>query len=446
MTAHVGGDQRRAAEALERMWELCVRHGMRLFAGNGLQMLSTIYTEHLGDPKKGLAFASECLKIAPHYANAHFAAGKAHAALGDQEKAREMFLAAADDAKFLDRQYVVDEDACGWKAFCEIAGTYTAQGDNVTALEWLDRALTVRPDVRIARLRRAITLEALGRLDEAASDYDAMHVTFNDEQSALALVNFLLRHDGRKAIEAIEREYRNLPVETAVAMLLAATALSQRNGWSDGEKHLLCAAELAPGSAEVLAPLEELYRARGDEAAIARLREAENAVAPRTAADFARRAQIAISLNDFTRAYELARTGLSSAPQDAVLHYNAAIAAVNLGAREEALAHLESIESAPGQVFVQAEYLRAVLLREMQRYDDALEALTRMLSVSGPQTDALLLRGSILDLAGRKEEAEASFREALPLAKKRAAIELAAFYLREGRPADAQRVADEALA
>jgi tetratricopeptide (TPR) repeat protein len=357
-----------------------------------------------------------------------------------------MFLAAVDDAKFLDRQYVVDEDACGWKAFCEIAGTYTAQGDNVTALEWLDRAMTVRPDVRIARLRRAITLEALGRLDEAASDYDAMHVTFNDEQSALALVNFLLRHDGRKAIEAIEREYRNLPVETAVAMLLAATALSQRNGWSDGEKHLLCAAELAPGSAEVLAPLEELYRARGDEAAIARLREAENAVAPRTAADFARRAQIAISLNDFARAYELARTGLSSAPQDAVLHYNAAIAAVNLGAREEALAHLESIESAPGQVFVQAEYLRAVLLREMQRYDDALEALTRMLSVSGPQTDALLLRGSILDLAGRKEEAEASFREALPLAKKRAAIELAAFYLREGRPADAQRVADEALA
>lgn len=446
MTAHVGGDQRRAAEALERMWDLCLRHGMRIFAGNGLQMLSTIYTEHLGDAHKGLAFAGECLKIAPHYANAHFAAGKAHAALGEQEKAREMFLAAVDDAKFLDRQFIVDEDACGWKALCEIAATYAAQGDNVTALEWLDRALAVRPDVRVARVRRAMTLEALGRLDEAASEYDSMHAQLDDEQSALALVNFLLRRDARKAIETIEREYRKLRPETAVAMLLAAAALSQRNGWSDGEKHLLCARELAPGSAEVLAPLEELYRARGDEAAVARLREAENSVPPRTPADYARRAQIAISLNDFARAYDLARAGLSSAPQDAVLQYNAAIAAVNLGAKEEAIAYLEAIDTASGQVFVQAEYLRAVLLREMQRYDDALEALARMLSAAGPQIDALLLRGSIQELAGRKEEAEASFREALPLAKKRAAIELAAFYLREGRPADAQRVADEALA
>lgn len=210
--------------------------------------------------------------------------------------------------------------------------------------------------------------------------------------------------------------------------------------------HLLAAREISPGSAEVVGPLEEIYRARGDDAAIARLREAENSAAPRTPADYARRAQIAISLNDFPRAYDLARAGLSAAPEDAVLHYNAAIAAVNLGAKEEALAHLEAVGSAAGQIYMQAEYLRAVLLREMQRYDGALDALARLLAMSGPQIDALLLRGSILELAGRKAEAEGSFREALPLAKKRAAIELAAFYLREGRPADAQRVADEALA
>ena len=36
--------------------------------------------------------------------------------------------------------------------------------------------------------------------------------------------------------------------------------------------------------------------------------------------------------------------------------------------------------------------------------------------------------------------------EALPMEKKRASIELAAFYLREGRPLDAKRVAEEALA
>jgi Flp pilus assembly protein TadD len=62
------------------------------------------------------------------------------------------------------------------------------------------------------------------------------------------------------------------------------------------------------------------------------------------------------------------------------------------------------------------------------------------------QVDTLLLRGNVLESLGRSDEAEQSFRDALPVAKKRAAAELGAFYLRAGRFTDAQRVAEEALA
>jgi GT2 family glycosyltransferase/tetratricopeptide (TPR) repeat protein len=377
MTAHVGGDQRRAAQALERMWELCCTHGLRIFAGSGLQMLSTIYTEHLGDAQRGLHFANECLKIAPHYANAHFAAGKAYAAMQDYDNARAMYQAAMGDAEHLHRQYVVDEDASGWKPACEIGGTYAAQGDFAAALEWYDKALALRADARAARASRAHALEQLGRIEEARAEYEAVYESARDEQSALALLNFLLRHDRPAAVDSIEKLHSSLGPQAALAALQAAV-------------------------------------------------------------------HVAVSQNDFPKALELARTGLEYARDDAALNYDAAIACANTGSKEEALSHLQRIDCGEA-VYQRAQYLRAVLLRELGRLDDALEALDRVLEAAGPQVDALLLRASVLELAGRKPDAEESFKRAVPLESKRASIELAAFYLREGRPADAKRVAEQAL-
>jgi GT2 family glycosyltransferase/Flp pilus assembly protein TadD len=378
MTAHVGGDQRRAAEALERMWELCGKHGLRLFAGNGLQMLSSIYTEHLGDPERGLRYANECLKIAPHYANAHFAAGKAYAAMQRYDEARAMYSAAIDDAAHIDRQYVVDEDAAGWKPCGEMGATYLAQGAYETALEWFDKALALRPDARPVRMYRADALERLGRIEDAAAAYRGIRNDYPDEQSLLALLNFLLRHDRAAAIELVSREHASFSPQAAVPAIQAAL-------------------------------------------------------------------HAAISRSEFANALELASAGLQYAPTDPALHYDAAIACANLGSKEEALAHLETL--APDvPVYDRAQYLRALLLRELGRLDESLQALDLLGTVIGPQADALLLRASVLERAGRKAEAEAAFRGAVPLEKKRASIELAAFYLREGRPADAKRVAEEALA
>lgn len=378
ITAHVGGDQRRAAEALERMWDLCSRNGMRNFAGNGLQMLSTIYTEHLGDPEKGLHYAQECLRIAPRYANAHFAAGKAYLALRRFDEARAMYLAAIEDAAHLERQYVVDEDAAGWKPRCEIGCSFAAQGEHEKAIEWFEKAFGLRPDARPIRVHRAASLESAGRTGEARADYEELHRRFGDAQSALALVQFLLRHDPAAAMDVIEREHALLEPAAAVPAL-------------QGALHL------------------------------------------------------AISQSDFPRAYSIAQTGLLYAPNDPAFHYDAAIACANVDRKEEALEHLgflgEDVE-----VYDRAQYLRALLLRELGRLDESLEALDRVARVSGPQVDTLLLRASVLERAGRKSEAEGAFSQAVPLAKKRASIELAAFYLREGRAADAKRVAEQALA
>lgn len=379
MTAHVGGDQRRAAQALERMWELCRRNNtLRLFLGNGLQMLSTIYTEHLSDPEKGLLYANDCLKIAPHYANAHFAVGKAYSAMRRFDEAREAYRQAMQDAAYIDRQFVVDEDAAGWKPACEIGCSYAAEGNHEQALTWFDKAFELKPEVRPIRVHRAAAFEKLGRVDDARLDHESLHRQFGDEQSALALINFLLRHDSAAALEVIERESPGLSDAAAVPVLQAALHL-------------------------------------------------------------------AISSSDFERAARIAQAGIERAPSDPAFRYDAAIAAANLGSKEAALEHLEYIgRDVP--VYDRAQYLRALLLRELTRFDESLEALDRVAQLTGPHVDSLLLRASVLERAGRKGEAEAAFREALPLEKKRASIELAAFYLREGRAMDAKRVAEEALA
>lgn len=379
VTAHVGGDQHRAAEALERMWDICrSNNSLRLFLGNGLQILSTVYTEHLGDPQKGLDVALECIKMAPHYANAHFAAGKAYLALRRFEEARAMYRLAIEDAAYLDRQFVVDVEAAGWKPVCDIGCSYGAEGNYEEALTWFNKAFELKPQARPIRVHRATTLERLGRIDEARADYESLHAQFNDEQSALAFINFLLRHDQAAALGVIEHEHAQLSDGAAVPALQAGLHL-------------------------------------------------------------------AISSNDFPRAAVLAKAGIERAPADPAFRYDGAIAAVNVGNKEEALAHLQHIGS-DAPVYDRALYLRATLLRELGRLEDSLQVLDHLEQVTGPQIDTLLLRASVLERAARKAEAEAVFHEAVSLEKKRASIELAAFYLREGRALDAKRVAEEALA
>lgn len=412
MTTYIIGDYERAVEAMERMWSISSKRGARPFVPNGLTVLADALTDHINDPEKGLAYAREALKLSPHYGNAHFSAGRALDALNRFDEAREMYLAAIADAEFLDRQYVVDEDVPRWKAQNMIGGGYAAQGDDVSALQWFDEGLKNSPGVQPLRINRAISLERLGRLDEARETLYALCEDLKDERSVLHYVNFLLRHDEMQGLAAIERYHAFCSTDVAVTQLVAAAAIAQRRGWHDGEQYLLKAVELSPGSSEALGPLEVIYSKRGDDVAIARLRAAETMTEPKLPSDFARRSQIAASEGDFARALSIAQAGLEREPAHAMLRYSAAIACVNLDCKGEALAHLDAIVEMPADL----------------------------------QLHVLLLRGSLLESAGRADEAESALKAALPIGGKRVAVELGGFYMRAGRYADAQRVAEEALA
>lgn len=412
MTTYIAGDYSRAVEAMERMWSISNNRGARPFVPNGLTVLADALTDYLNDPEKGLQYAREALKLSPRYANAHFSAGRALETLKRYDEAREMFLAAIEDGRHVERQFVVDEDVPRWKAHNMIGGTYAAQGDDVAALHWFDEGLKNSRKVQPLRINRASALERLGRIDEAADTLRALCEDLGDEQSVLHYVNFLLRHRPAEAVSAIDEYHAACSTDAAVAQLVAAAAICQRLNRSDGESYLLKAAQLAPGSAEILGPLENIYSKRADHAAIASLRAAEALVEPKSPADFARRSQIACSEGDFARALSFAQTGLDKAQADSMLRYSAALACANLGRKADALAHLDMIVELPADL----------------------------------QLHVLLMRASLLESFGRADEAETALKTALPLGGKRVAVELGGFYMRAGRYAEAQRVAEEALA
>ncbi len=446
MTTYIAGDYPRAVEAMERMWAIASRRGARPFVPNGLTVLADALTDFLNDPEKALGYAKEALNLAPRYANAHFSAGRALDALNRHAEAREMYLCAIEDGKYLDRQFVVDEDVPRWKAHNMIGGGYVAEGDDESGLHWFDEGLKNSPKVQPLRINRAASLERLNRLKEAEQTLRSLCEDLGDEQSVLQYVNFLLRHKPLDALAAIEKYHAVCSADVAVAQLVAGAALCQRLGMSDGESFLLAAVRLAPGSAQVLGPLEVIYRNRGDEAAIANLRAAEAKTEPKAPGDFARRAQIAASEGDFARGLSIALAGLEMTPADAMLRYSAAAACASLGRKGDAVAHLDAAAEIPSDLQVHVEQLRAVLLRDLGRTEEALAAADRLLCAGGAQIDALLLRASLLEALGRAQEAESAYQNALPISKRRAAAELGAFYLRAGRFADAQRVAEEALA
>ena len=362
------------------------------------------------------------------------------------DDARAAFLAAIDDGNYRHLQFVVDDEVPVWKAHSELGATYAAEGDDVKALEWFDKGLINRPSVQALRLNRARALERLGRPEEAEEALRAVWTDFGNDQTALHYVNFLLRHGKeKKAVDVVERGYTRIPKRSAVNLLVAASAVVQKNGWPEPERYLKIAADLLPGAAEALNPLEAHYREKGDSAALDALLAAERAIEPATPEDYLRRSYSGISTGAFAEGLDVALRGLEIAPHDPMLRYNAAICHVNQGRREEALVHLEAIDRRNETVFAKAAFLRAVVLRDLARNDAALAAAEEALTADPEQIDTIVLRANLLETLGRPDEAETALVDAPTAGESRVAVELAGLYLRLGRVDDARRIAERAL-
>lgn len=443
-TAFLMGRYEEARVALEEMRRINGT-AQRGFIPNALSVLAEIYCDKLGDPVKGEEICRVCLQASPHYANAHFQLGKALVAQGRFDEARRAYEMAIDDGKYAHLQFVVDDQVYVWKAHSEIGSSYVLQGNDEKAIEWFRKGLKNAPDVQPLRANLARALERSGRKEEAEAIYRQLYRDFQDASSTADFVNCLLRRDrGLDALEIIKESYEKLNDESAAALLLGAAQIAQKHQlpWLG---YLELAATRAPGSADILIPLEAAYKERGDEAAIARLLDHEAKTQPVAPADFLRRSFQAIGRQDFAQALELASAGVALAPDDGRLRYNAALALCHLGEKEQALEHLVHIGTQHDEVYAPAELLRAATERELGRADDAMASVSRLLAVDAENAEAIALRAALFEQRGDFAAAESGLQRLFAVHRQRGGVELASFYLRQERFADAARVAEAAL-
>ncbi len=127
-----------------------------------------------------------------------------------------------------------------------------------------------------------------------------------------------------------------------------------------------------------------------------------------------------------------------------MLSYYAALACANLQRKESALGFLDGAADSLGGEG--PAFLKAALLREMNRPQEALDAIQAVRAQNPANVDAVIVQAGLLEALGRVDRAEEALRSLLPAERRRIGVELAGLFLRNGRVEDAKRIAEEALA
>jgi tetratricopeptide (TPR) repeat protein len=445
ITSLIIGDRRGAISALEKMLEL-VGERPRGFVPVGLSTLAEAYA-HEGENEKAVWAANESLRRSPQFCNAHFSLGRALSNMKRYEEAREAFLQAIADGPYNTMQFVCDDEVSVWKAYSEIGHTYAQEGNAALALEWFEKGLANRPSAQPLLLNRARALEAGRRLDEAEAQFRDVYRDFGDQQSLFDYLNCLLRRKKLgEALEVILKAVNGVGPTVAVQLMLTAATIADNAGWGGSEGYLRRALTVAPGSAAVLDELEKRYLARGDTAAVELLHVGERNAPCIEPEDFARRSARLLVDGDAQSAFERALEGLDLKADHSRLLYQAGLAGMVLGRKEEALARLTMVKPDDPFAFGRATYLRAILLHDAGKHGEALIALDTVLAATPGDVDASLCRAKVLEALGRRNEVEATLRRALPSGGQRIATELALHYMRVGEFEKARVTAEEALA
>jgi len=443
-TAFLTDDFELARDALEQMRRVNAGE-QRGFLPNGLAVLAEVYCDKFGDAAKGEEVARDCLRVAPHYANAHFQLGKSLVAQGRFDEARQAYLDAIADGEHAHLQFVLDDQVYIWKAHSEIGSSYVLQGDEAKATEWFEKGLRNAPGVEPLLINLARSLDRQCRFDEAERRYREAYEKYHSEFSSIDLINFLLRQQrGAEAIAIVDEVHASLDDTHASAVLLAAAQVAANLGLPF-LPYLEAAAKRTPGDADVLNQLEQVYRDAGNMAALESLLAAEAAVPPKSSADFLRRSHQALRDQRYEDAREIATRGLERDKGNGHLRYNRALALTHLGKKEDAVLELAAIDEGPADLMNSASLLRATIERDLGRTDDALLTLGVLLDRDASSTPARTLRASILEAAGEHARAESDLRAAAEIDPGMGAVELASFYLRLGRFAEAAAVANRAL-
>ncbi len=378
-------------EALERVF--AEGGPTRAFFPIAYMLLASAYGEGRKDLARGLETIERGLAAVPAHPNLLFT--RAHLlSLSERfDEARAEYQAAIDAGRDAGRQHMVDDEIAAWKAAFNLGCTYVKEGRDADAVPWFERALAAKPTSSMLRTAAARAYERLGRA------YDAERLLRAEAEAGNRLehVNFLLRRrrfgDAFAALDA-DRTGVDDAAYAKLSLVTAQRVHAERLG--DPEPYALRALALAPGSGEVLRFLDDLYAARGESGKRERLRRAELDAPLAAAGDHARRSHRLLEEDRAQDALAAAEAGLAAAPELAVLHYNAGLAAARLGRDGEARAHLDAVPAGDRHATA-ALALRAEIERRAGDLDAALAALSSAAALAAP--DVALLRSAGAALA-----------------------------------------------
>ncbi len=263
MSASLANEREIARAQLERVIEL-TDGTPRGFRPQAFNVLSGMYLED-GRFDDALHAADRCAALVPTLPDAHFARGRALAALGRRHEARDAFGAAIAHGQRPGDHFIVEDEIAKWKAHNELAGTLVAEKRFGEARRWLELALQNRPAERTMILNRARCCEGMGDLAEALSGFRAAFDGFRDEEAAIEYVNFVFRHGSPEvclvAVEAVlpavSDDYRCVFLASTAAMLLRA---GRREAARDVLARVLAVRPDRPAAVRIVGALADHYR------------------------------------------------------------------------------------------------------------------------------------------------------------------------------------------
>ncbi|HEY4442531.1 MAG TPA: tetratricopeptide repeat protein [Candidatus Elarobacter sp.] len=406
ISAAAAGDWETGIASLEKVFAM--KGPVRAFHATAYTMLATSYNEGRGDREKAMATVLDGLEKCPDHPNLLFTAGYLCAQDEKFDEARAWYAKAIDARQEAMVHYMVDDELSTWKAPLNMAAMYVKEGKIEDAVPWFERALAGKPDSAMLREMVAKVYERAGRIYDAERMWREA-ASGGEIRTFLAYVNFLMRRRRfDEAFELVERRRDAIDDRSYGILLNSAVTAMRENGVGDPEPLAQRALALHSGDGAALAYLDELYRARGDEARRAALRDAELSAPLVHPHDFARRSFRLLGDQRYDDALAAAREGLVVAPTNGALLYNAALAAGRLGRDADALTFLSQIADDDKHA-ASGLALRAEIERRTGDLDAAIATLGRLreLQPGDPATvrQATLGLATALLEAGRMGEA-----------------------------------------
>jgi tetratricopeptide (TPR) repeat protein len=435
-------------DSMQRVVDMERGKEMRGYVPLAYVFLAGTLASHRGEIDRATEIIDECLERLPNYVLAIYCKAEIYARSGKYDEAREWFQKAIATRAHEEWYNVVDEEIAVWKAHSNIATSYVNEGKLDDAIKWLEEAHKNKPDILVLKERLAWLYEKTKRYFDAEFILRQAFEEYPQERTAVMYVNYLARRNRfTRALEVIEDALPTANDDLKVALNTAAGAIMRKTGNGDPVPYLLAAIEISPGAGLALELLDNIYLDSKDEISRARLRRDELDAPLVVQVDYLRRTSRLLEEERYDDVIRLGEEGLMLEAGNASLLFNVSLALSKTDdGTPRAIELLGSVLSGETDVVETAAALRAALLEREGRFEEALEALERAYGEVPANEDALLQRSRILQQLGRDSAAEAGLRAAMSRGRKRIGLELAALMLKGGRFADAQSIAEEALA